>query len=105
MKATDDGKVVFETDSEHQYIRVIEQPNGERALELNEGQAVPLAATGRGYLTADYWDSFLVLPFVVRDQPPERIAILGNAAGTIGARPTATTGRRRRSTGSSSIPS
>jgi spermidine synthase len=37
----------------------------------------------RGYLTADYWDSFLVLPFAASEQPPERIAILGNAAGTI----------------------
>jgi spermidine synthase len=37
----------------------------------------------KGFLTADYWDSFLVLPFTARRQPPRRIAILGNAAGTI----------------------
>ena len=40
VKATDEGTVIFETDSEHQYIRVIEQPDGDRVLELNEGQAM-----------------------------------------------------------------
>src|SRR5919112_2047096 len=35
------------------------------------------------FLTADYWDSFLVLPFAASHEPPERIAILGNAAGAI----------------------
>jgi predicted membrane-bound spermidine synthase len=33
-------------------------------------------------LTGDVWDGHLVLPFAVRDEPPERVAILGNAAGT-----------------------
>jgi spermidine synthase len=83
VKATDNGTVLYEHDSEHQYIRVIEQPDGDTALELNEGQATHsvLPADG-GYLTGDVWDGYLVLPFAVLDQPPERIAILGNAAGT-----------------------
>ena len=59
VKATDDGRVLYEDESEQQYIRVIEQDDGDRILELNEGQAVHSILPARGYLTADYWDSFL----------------------------------------------
>jgi spermidine synthase len=83
VKATDAGRVIYEDESEQQYIRVIEQDDGDRVLELNEGQATHSILPARGYLTADYWDSFLVLPFAASERPPERIAILGNAAGTI----------------------
>ncbi|MQA74440.1 MAG: spermine synthase [Solirubrobacterales bacterium] len=83
VKATGDGTVLYEAESEEQYIRVLEEPDGDRVLELNEGQAVHSLLPARGYLTADYWDSFLVLPFTTADRPPARIAILGNAAGTI----------------------
>jgi spermidine synthase len=82
VKATDAGRVLYEGESEQQYIRVIEEPDGDRILELNEGQAVHSILPQRGYLTADYWDSFLVLPFTARERAPRRIAILGNAAGT-----------------------
>ena len=82
VKATDDGTVIYETESEHQYIRVIEQPDGDRALELNEGQATHSLYRPGSYLTDDVWDGYLVLPFAALSEPPERLAILGNAAGT-----------------------
>jgi spermidine synthase len=82
VKATDDGEVIFETESEHQYIRVIDQDDGDRALELNEGQATHSLLPAEGYLTDDVWDGYLVLPFAAMSEPPQRIAILGNAAGT-----------------------
>ena len=82
VKATDEGTVIFETDSEHQYIRVIEQPDGDRALELNEGQATHSLYRPGSFLTGDVWDGYLVPPFTALDRAPERIAILGNAAGT-----------------------
>jgi spermidine synthase len=82
VKATDDGEVIFETETEHQYVRVIEEPDGDRLLELNEGQAVHSMYRPGSYLTGDVWDGYLVLPFAALDGPPERIAILGNAAGT-----------------------
>jgi spermidine synthase len=61
---------------------VIEEIDGDRRLELNEGVAQHSFYSPRTYLTDDYWDGLLVLPFLNRAQPPERIAILGNAAGT-----------------------
>jgi spermidine synthase len=82
VKGSDEGAVIYESDSEHQYIRVIEQPDGDRALELNEGQATHSLYRPGSYLTGDVWDGYLVLPFAARAQPPARIAILGNAAGT-----------------------
>jgi spermidine synthase len=82
VKATDEGEVIFETESEHQYIRVIDQHDGDRALELNEGQATHSLLPAEGYLTDDVWDGYLVLPFAALSEPPQRIAILGNAAGT-----------------------
>jgi spermidine synthase len=82
VKSADEGEVLFETDSEHQYIRVIEQPDGDRALELNEGQATHSLLSAGSYLTGDVWDGYLVLPLAGLGRPPERLAILGNAAGT-----------------------
>ena len=82
IKSTEDGEVIYEKDSEHQYIRVIEEADGDRLLELNEGQAVHSLLRADSTLTDDVWDGYLVLPFAGLDGPPERIAILGNAAGT-----------------------
>jgi spermidine synthase len=82
VKATDRGEVIFEAESDHQYIRVIERPNGDRVLELNEGQAIHSIYRPDSYLSDGVWDGYLVLPFVALGEPPRRIAILGNAAGT-----------------------
>jgi len=82
VKSLGEGEILFETDSEHQYIRVIEEDDGDRLLELNEGQAVHSLMRAGSYLTGDVWDGYLVLPLAGLGEPPERIAILGNAAGT-----------------------
>jgi spermidine synthase len=83
IKAADTGRVLFETETAQQYARVVERPDGSRVLELNEGQAVHSLYRPGSYLTGDYWDGHLVLPFAARQAPPARIAILGNAAGTV----------------------
>ena len=82
VKGAEDGDVIYEAETEHQYVRVVEQDDGDRLLELNEGQAVHSLYRPGSYLTGDVWDGYLVLPFTALDGPPERIAILGNAAGT-----------------------
>jgi predicted membrane-bound spermidine synthase len=100
IKAADTGTVLFEDETAHQYARVVERDDGSRVLELNEGQAVHSLYRPGSYLTGDYWDGHLVLPFAAGDVPPVRgrmwprnggtgvegpgrIAILGNAGGTV----------------------
>jgi spermidine synthase len=80
---TGDGRVIYETETAYQYARVIERPDGSRALELNEGHATHSLYRPDTVLTQDYWDGFLVLPFARPGGPPRRVALLGNAAGTI----------------------
>ena len=82
VKGSEAGEVLYEADTEYQYVRVVEEPDGDRLLELNEGQAVHSLYRPGTYLTGDVWDGYLTYPFAALDEPPRRIAILGNAAGT-----------------------
>ncbi len=104
--AAEGDKVLAEAETLYQYARVIEHPvidevSGatvpERRLELNEGQAIHSIWREDTVLTDNYWDGFQVLPFAVGDPtggapsgdppaptaPPARIAMLGNAGGTV----------------------
>jgi spermidine synthase len=83
IKGNADGRVLFEEETTHQYARVIEREDGTRVLELNEGQAVHSLYEPGSYLTGDYWDGHLVLPAAAARRAPRRIAILGNAGGTV----------------------
>ncbi|HLM51800.1 MAG TPA: fused MFS/spermidine synthase [Solirubrobacteraceae bacterium] len=82
VKAAEGARVLAEADTQYQYARVVQEPDGERVLELNEGQAVHSAYRRETVLTGGYWDEFLVAPFSTRRRAPRRIAVLGNAAGT-----------------------
>jgi len=82
VKAGEGERVIWERETSYQYARVVEDADGVRLLELNEGQAVHSRYEPGAWLTGDYWDGFLLLPFATRAAPPRRIAILGNAAGT-----------------------
>ncbi|MGK2932366.1 MAG: spermidine synthase [Solirubrobacterales bacterium] len=85
IKAADSGRVLFEAETTQQYARVVEKPDGERNLELNEGQAIHSIYRPGYWLVGGYWDENLVLPFTTATgaKPPERVAILGSAAGTV----------------------
>jgi len=82
IKAAGTGTVLEEVDTEYQYARVVEEPDGRRELELNEGQAVHSLYRPGSFLTDNIWDEYLVLPFAALERPPGKVAILGNAAGT-----------------------
>ena len=82
LRAAPDGEVLLETETEQQFVQVIQEDDGDRVLELNEGQAIHSMIKPGSYLTGRYWDGLMVLPFAALDGPPERVAILGNAAGT-----------------------
>jgi len=77
------AKVIFSTETQYQYARVLQFSSGERWLELNEGVAVHSVYLPWTYLTGGYWDDFLVLPLAAGPRAPRRIAILGDAAGTV----------------------
>jgi spermidine synthase len=93
-KTEEHGHVIHEAETEYQYARVLEYDDGSRTLELNEGQAqhsICMAECDAGpagprhpssVLTGDVWDGHLVDHFAARGEPPRRVAILGNAAGT-----------------------
>jgi predicted membrane-bound spermidine synthase len=73
--------LIHEETSFQQYIRVEEEPDGRRLLSLNEGVAVHSVWRPDSVLTGGVWDAFLAIPPLL-DRPLERVAILGNAAGT-----------------------
>jgi spermidine synthase len=83
VKAADEGEVVHEAETLYQYARVVEYPDGRRQLELNEGQAIHSIWRADTVLTGNYWDAHLTLPFTLRDDPPEKVAMLGVAGGTV----------------------
>jgi spermidine synthase len=81
---TDSGeRVIFETETRLQYARVVEEADGTRKLELNEGVAEHSLIRRGSYLTGNYWDGLVVVPFAGLTTAPSRVAILGNAAGTV----------------------
>ena len=82
LKVEGGERVMWEAETEYQYARVIQRADGQRRLELNEGQAVHSVYRPGRWLTGGYWDEPLVLPLAGLGRPPPSIAILGGAAGT-----------------------
>ena len=74
--------LLVETESAYQYIDVLQQPGGERDLELNEGVAFHSIWHPDTVLTHGAWDMFLVAPQLV-DHPVRHVLIIGNAGGTV----------------------
>ncbi|HEX5146965.1 MAG TPA: fused MFS/spermidine synthase [Conexibacter sp.] len=82
LKAAPDGRVIWERETPYEYARVVETPDGERRLELNEGFAVHSVYRPGAWLTGGYWDEPAVAPLAVRAGAPRSVAMLGDAAGT-----------------------
>jgi spermidine synthase len=81
IKTGGDGRVIHERETPYQYARVIENEDGSRRLELNEGHATHSLYRPGSVLTGDYWDAMLVLSYA-GGRVPRSVAILGNAGGT-----------------------
>ena len=84
IKTADTGgdRVVWEAETDYQYARVLQTPDGERTLELDEGYAVHSVYRPGRWLTGNYWDEMLALSLAGGHAPPRSVAILGDAAGT-----------------------
>jgi spermidine synthase len=82
---TPGDRVLYEGETPFQYVRVVESRAKDVFLELNQSSAIHSMYRPGSYLTGgnSYWDHVLVLPLASLDAPPERVAILGNAAGTM----------------------
>jgi spermidine synthase len=85
VKATDENgqTVIDEAETEYQYARVVQNSDGSRQLELNEGQAIHSLWQRDTVLTGNYWDAFLVDPAAALGRPPRSVAVLGDGAGTM----------------------
>ncbi len=75
-------QVLYERETPYQYLRVV-RSGDVRHLELNEGLAVHSVYRPGTVLTDGYWDGYSTLPFARLDGPPRRMAMLGNAGGTV----------------------
>jgi spermidine synthase len=84
VKTADTGgdRVIWEAETQYQYARVLQAPDGQRTLELDEGYAAHSVYRPGRWLTGNYWDEMLALSLAGRHAPPRSVAILGDAAGT-----------------------
>lgn len=102
VKPLDDAEVLTERESRYQFIQAVEEPDGRRILQLNEGWAVHSIWNEDTVLTGGIWDHFLVVPALraVSTAPPEctghacmgpttesfnntrSMLVIGSAAGT-----------------------
>jgi spermidine synthase len=71
---------LYEDESRYQFIQVVER-DGVRRLYLDEGLATHSVWRKDEVLTGGVWDTYLAVPDLL-GRPPERVAMLGNAAGT-----------------------
>lgn len=83
VKAAGAGlRLLEERETNEQYARVLESPNGTRTMELGEGHAIHSLKRPGTVLTGGYWDELLVLGHL-SGRAPKRVLILGNAGGTV----------------------
>lgn len=87
---------IFETESDYNYIEVLQQPDGARQLRLNDGQGVHSEYRADTLFYGGPWEQFLAgiffNPAPYAPAQVKRIAIIGLAAGTTARQATAVFG-------------
>ncbi|MDI6811962.1 MAG: fused MFS/spermidine synthase [Desulfitobacteriaceae bacterium] len=77
------AQVLWEKETPYQYVQVIKQADQSTALVYNEGGGIQsIARPHHGLAPQDYYDYYLVLPFL-RKEPNPKAWILGSAGGTM----------------------
>lgn len=77
------AQVLWEKETPYQYVQVINQADQSIALVYNEGGGIQsIARPNHGLAPQDYYDYYLVLPFLREEEKP-KIWILGSAGGTM----------------------
>jgi spermidine synthase len=78
---------IYETEYSYNYIQVLEEPNGCRAMLLNEGAAFHSVYCPDQLYTGGPWDFFLIAPYLnpapYTPAQVERVALIGLAGGTM----------------------
>ncbi len=94
VRAAEFGTLVYETESEFNYIQVVEE-DGTVSLILNEGHAVHSVYDPDQLLTGGPWDYFMVAPLLggsAGPPPVDDALLIGLAGGTIARQLTAAYG-------------
>jgi predicted membrane-bound spermidine synthase len=94
IRPPDFGELVYETESQYNYIQVIEE-QGTYLLALNEGHAIHSIYAPERPLTGGPWDYVLVGPYFnpgAQPQDVRNVAVIGLAAGTMAQQITAAYG-------------
>ncbi len=73
--------ILYEGESQYQYIDVRQREDGSRVLELNEGVVANSIWYPHSVLTGGEWDMFLVLPALIGKRAQD-VLVLGNAGGS-----------------------
>jgi spermidine synthase len=79
------GGVLHEEESLYQYLQVVEKRDGSICLVINEGGGIQSIVRPGDELDPDdtYYESYLMLPFMVADSGHPDVLVVGSAAGTI----------------------
>ncbi len=77
--------VLHEEESLYQYLQVVEKPNSSICLLVNEGGGIQSITRPDDTLDPNdtYYESYLMLPFMVTDAAHPEVLVVGSAAGTI----------------------
>jgi spermidine synthase len=75
--------IIYEGESQYQFIQVQQLAGNEHVLHLNEGWAQHSVWRPHQVLTGGYWDQFLLAPSL-HGRPFRSLAMIGYAGGTVG---------------------